>query len=110
MVNIITTPFITIIVPCRNEVRFIGSCLFSILANSYPKDLAEILVVDGLSDDGTRKEVERIAAHHPSVRMLDNPKRTTPAALNVGIQQAKGDVLIRWTLMRRTLSITYQSW
>ena len=94
MVNIITTPFITIIVPCRNEVRFIGSCLFSILANSYPKDLAEILVVDGLSDDGTRKEVERIAAHHPSVRMLDNPKRTTPAALNVGIQQAEGDGLI----------------
>jgi len=55
----------------------------------------EVLVIDGLSDDGTRKEVERIAADHPSVRLVDNPKRTTPAALNVGIHQAKGDVLIR---------------
>lgn len=95
MVNTTSNPFITILVPCRNEVRYIEGCLRSILAATYDKDLLEVLVIDGLSDDGTREEVERIAAKHPSVRMVDNPKRTTPAALNVGIQQAKGDVLIR---------------
>lgn len=88
-------PFVTILVPCRNEVRFIDGCLRSILANTYAKDLIEVLVIDGLSTDGTRQEVEQIAACHPSVKVVDNPKRTTPAALNLGIQQAKGDVIIR---------------
>ncbi len=90
-----TNPFVTILVPSRNEVRFIRDCLLSILANSYPKDLTEILVVDGLSDDGTREEVERIATDSMRVRMVDNLSRTTPCALNVGIQHAKGDVVIR---------------
>lgn len=88
-------PFVTILVPCRNEVRFIDGCLRSILANTYAKDLIEVLVLDGLSTDGTRQKVEQIAARHPSVKVVDNPKRTTPAALNLGIQQAKGDVIIR---------------
>ncbi|MCS6295221.1 MAG: glycosyltransferase family 2 protein [Nitrospira sp.] len=95
MLTLTSKPFVTILVPCRNEVRYIGACLLSILGNTYDDHLLEVLVIDGLSDDGTRKEIERIAANHPSVRMVDNPKRTTPAALNVGIQQAKGDVLIR---------------
>lgn len=95
MVESTSNPFVTILVPCRNEVRYIEECLFSILANTYDKNLLEVLVIDGLSDDGTRKEIERIAAEHPLVRLVDNPKRTTPAALNVGIQRAKGDVLIR---------------
>jgi len=91
----VTNPFVTILVPSRNEARFIRDCLLSILANSYPKDLTEVLVIDGLSDDGTRKEVERIAADSMRVKMVDNPRRTTPCALNVGIQQAKGDVVVR---------------
>ncbi|MCW5800451.1 MAG: Putative Succinoglycan biosynthesis protein ExoA [Nitrospira sp.] len=95
MVKSTSNPFVTILVPCRNEVRYIDGCLLSILMNTYDKNLLEVLVIDGVSDDGTRKEIERIAAEHPSVRLVDNPKQTTPAALNVGIQQAKGDVLIR---------------
>ena len=54
-----------------------------------------MFVVDGMSDDGTRAVVENVALRHPYVRLLDNPKKITPAALNVGITAAKGDVVMR---------------
>jgi cellulose synthase/poly-beta-1,6-N-acetylglucosamine synthase-like glycosyltransferase len=47
-------PLVTILVPCRNEKAFIGKCIDSIIANNYPKDKVEILVIDGISEDGTR--------------------------------------------------------
>lgn len=88
-------PWVSVIVPCRNEARWIASCLQSIIANDYPKDRLEVLVVDGMSDDGTRDAVEAEAARHPWIRMLDNPHRITPAALNVGIVAARGEVIVR---------------
>ena len=47
-------PFLSVIIPCRNEERLIGTCLDSILANDYFKDRLEVLVMDGMSEDGTR--------------------------------------------------------
>lgn len=87
--------FVSVIVPCRSEAKFIGTCLDSILANDYPKDRLEVLVVDGMSQDGTRETVEDYANRDPCIRLLDNPKRITPAALNTGIAQAKGQILMR---------------
>jgi glycosyltransferase involved in cell wall biosynthesis len=81
--------------PCRNEAAYIGPCLDSVLATDYPLDRMEVLVADGRSDDGTREIVERCAAQHPCVRLLDNPARITPAALNTAIRVATGDVIIR---------------
>jgi glycosyltransferase involved in cell wall biosynthesis len=89
-----SVPQVSVIVPCRNEVRHIGACLDSLLANDYPKTRLDVLVVDGMSDDGTRAAVERYAQAHPSVRLLDNPQRVTPAALNLGIENARGSVII----------------
>ena len=54
-------PFVSVIIPCRNERSHIGRCLDSVLANDYPADRLEILVVDGMSDDGTGDIVRRIA-------------------------------------------------
>lgn len=88
-------PCVTVLVPCRNEARYIADCLQSILASDYSKSQMEILVVDGMSDDETRDIIKTIAADHPSIRLLDNPQRITPHALNLGIQQAKGDFIIR---------------
>ena len=88
-------PFVSIVVPCRNEARFIGPCLESILANDYDASRMEILVADGASDDGTRDVVLAYARRDPRVRLLDNARRITPAALNVGIRAAVGDVIIR---------------
>ena len=50
----------------------------------------EVLVVDGMSDDGTRDILAGIAREDPSLRVLDNPSQTTPAALNIGIQASRG--------------------
>jgi len=88
-------PPVSIIIPCFNERRFIEMCLDSVCTNDYPDDLVEVLVVDGMSEDGTRAIVTNCVKKYPSVRLLDNPKKITPAALNMGIAEAKGDVIIR---------------
>jgi glycosyltransferase involved in cell wall biosynthesis len=86
---------LSIIVPCRNEQRYIGDCLDSILACDHPRKDLEVLVVDGRSDDGTREIVSRYAARHPEIRLLDNPRGIVPAALNIGIRAATGDAIMR---------------
>jgi glycosyltransferase involved in cell wall biosynthesis len=88
-------PQVTIVVPCRNEERYLVECLDSILACDYPADRLEVLVVDGMSDDGTRAMLGEYAARHPIVRMIDNPRRITPVALNLAIRAARGDVIVR---------------
>jgi glycosyltransferase involved in cell wall biosynthesis len=89
------SPSVSIIIPCRNEEVFISRCLASIVANDYPKPRLEVLVVDGMSEDGTRQIIEEYVEAHPYIRMLENPRGIIPAALNVGIAEAKGDIVMR---------------
>lgn len=88
-------PRVSVIIPCRNEVRYIAECLDSILGNDYPSDRLDVIVVDGASDDGTVDILDAYAARDPRVRRIDNPARTTPAALNTGLGAASGDVVMR---------------
>ena len=88
-------PAISIVMPCRNEERYIGACLDSILATTYPLDRIELLGVDGMSEDRTREIVTGYAARRRTVRLLDNRRRITPAALNVGIRAATGEIIMR---------------
>ncbi len=88
-------PFITVLVPCRNERGFIECCLNSIVNNGYPQDRLALLVVDGMSDDGTRAVLDVYARDHACVRVIDNPGRTTPKALNLGLREAKGEMILR---------------
>lgn len=89
------TPRVSIILPCRNEAPFIAACLDSIVATSWPRDRLELIVVDGQSDDGTREIVARYAATHSWIRLLDNPRRIVPVALNIAIGAASGDIILR---------------
>ena len=82
--------FVTVIVPCLNEERHIAECLESIAANDYPKEKLEVFVVDGGSKDKTREIIKKF-----QVTLLDNPKVITPAAMNMGIQNAKGEIIIK---------------
>lgn len=88
-------PLVTVIIPTRDETAFIGSCLDSVVANDYPRDRLEVLVVDGGSTDGTRAIVEEYARRYPFIRLLDNPRRIPAAALNVGLRYAQGEVIVR---------------
>lgn len=84
-------PLVSIIVLCRNEEKFISSCLDSIIANNYPKDKLEVLVVDGMSEDGTRVLVERYEKKYPFIKMINNFKKLIPFACNEGIKNSNGD-------------------
>jgi glycosyltransferase involved in cell wall biosynthesis len=88
-------PLLSVVIPCRNEARFLGRCLDSILAAEYPRGRMEVLVVDGGSTDGTRELIRARAAADARVRLVDNPQATTPWALNHGIDRAAGDVIAR---------------
>jgi glycosyltransferase involved in cell wall biosynthesis len=90
-----TPPFVTIAMPCLNEEGYIEECLRSVLAQDYPKDRMEILVVDGMSIDATREIIAKVAAEDPRIRVIDNPDRIQSAGMNRAIKQAKGDVIVR---------------
>lgn len=88
-------PFVSVVIPCRNEERFIGLCLESVLAGDYPPDRYEVLVVDGMSSDNTRNIVAKYIRSAPRVVLIDNPRKVTPAALNIGITHAQGEIILR---------------
>lgn len=98
-------PRVSAVVPVWNEARHIKGCITRLLEQTYPADRLEILVVDGLSEDGTREIVSQVGAAnettaHPGgavsrIRLIDAPKRQRPAALNVGIREALGEVIVR---------------
>ena len=87
-------PLVSCVILMRNEKPYIERTIESVVRNDYPKDKLEILVVDGMSEDGSREIVEGIAIKDHRVKLLDNKKRITPAAMNIGIKNAKGDVII----------------
>ncbi len=87
-------PFISIVVPIRNEQATIERLTRSLLDQDYPHDRYEILMADGGSNDRTR-ELLGIMDSEGRVRVLDNPGRTAPAALNVAIAEAKGEIVTR---------------
>lgn len=87
-------PIVSVIIPCRNEERFIGTTVGSFVASDYPKDRLEVLVVDGMSQDSTRTVIESFVQQHPFIRLVDNPRKITPAAMNVGIKAARGAVIV----------------
>jgi glycosyltransferase involved in cell wall biosynthesis len=97
-------PFVSVIVPCRNEERHIARSLESILANDYPPERREILVVDGMSEDRTREIVQGYAARYEQVRVVNNPQGDIPAAMNTGICNARGE-----TILKMDAHSTYQS-
>jgi succinoglycan biosynthesis protein ExoA len=82
------TPFVSVIVPCRNEEAFIAKAVGAILANDWPSDRMEVLVVDGMSDDGTRGIVNEIRSRDVRVRLVDNPVLFAGGAMRVGVAAA----------------------
>jgi len=88
-------PFVSVIIPIRNEAGFIERAIRSILDNDYPAEKMEILVVDGMSNDGTREIVRKLSMTDSRVKLLDNPRRIVPVSMNIGLKAAQGDLFIR---------------
>jgi glycosyltransferase involved in cell wall biosynthesis len=88
-------PFVSIIMPIRNEADFIERAIKSVLNQDWPAEKMEILVVDGMSDDGTKEIVKKLYQKDSRIKMLDNPRRIVPTAMNIGLRAAHGDIFIR---------------
>ena len=86
---------LTIICPIYNEEKYIARCIESIMAQDYPKDDLEVLFMDGMSTDRTREIIASYFPQCPYLRVLDNPQKIVPYAMNKGISEAKGDVIMR---------------
>jgi succinoglycan biosynthesis protein ExoA len=87
---------ISVIVPCRNEQRHIREFLDSLLAQDLEAGWElEVLVADGMSDDGTRELLRQYGAQTPHVRMIDNPGRIVSTGLNAAIAASTGEIVIR---------------
>lgn len=65
------------------------------LEQDYPKDDLEIILVDGMSTDNTRKIVAGYVKQYPFIRLIDNPHRIAPWAMNIGVKESKGDIIMR---------------
>jgi glycosyltransferase involved in cell wall biosynthesis len=90
-------PYVSVIMPVHNEEDFIQRSLGAVLAQDYPPDRMEVLIVDGLSSDRTYDNIRKLNAKpcRMEVRLLENKGRIVPTGLNLAIRQAKGDVIIR---------------
>lgn len=86
---------LTVICPIYNEEKYIARCIESIMAQDYPKDDLEVLFVDGMSTDRTREIIASYLPQCPYLRVLDNPHKIVPFAMNKGISEAKGDIIMR---------------
>ena len=90
-----TLPMVSVIAPCFNEAAFIEKAVKTILHSDYPAELIELLVVDGMSTDGTREIVRKMAEQDNRIKLLDNPRKIVPAAMNIGIKASRGEYIIR---------------
>lgn len=88
-------PSVSVLLPVRNEEKFIDACVASILAQDYPLAQMEIVFVDGMSTDHTVPLLQAWAAKVPQIKVLPNPNRTVPYAMNIAIRGSSGEYIVR---------------
>ena len=92
-------PKVTLMIVARNEKDYIEKSLNSLLSQTYPKGLTEILLIDGMSTDGTREwlqnRVEKLKNRGVNIKLFDNPGKILATGWNIGIRNAKGDIICR---------------
>ena len=87
--------FVSVILPVYNEEKYIDSCIESLIAQTYDRNLMEWILVDGNSTDKTKAIIEKYTETYP-ITLLINEKKKTPISLNMAIQASKGDIIIRF--------------
>ncbi len=89
-----TKPFVSVVIPCRNELGYIEPCIESVLRQDLDGSM-EIIVADGMSDDGTRETLQEVQHRNSSLRVVDNPRRIASTGLNRAVAIARGEVIVR---------------
>lgn len=90
-------PQVSVIIPCLNEESTILLVLEALSTQTFPHQEMEVIIADGLSTDRTREVIANFQGRHPglNLRVIDNPNRSIPSALNSAIRAASGKFLIR---------------
>jgi glycosyltransferase involved in cell wall biosynthesis len=88
-------PFISVVIPVRNEQAFIAELIEAVMAQDYPPDRVEVIVADGFSTDGTREILAGLQARHSRLIVVDNPGRIVPTGLNLAVARSRGDLVVR---------------
>ena len=86
---------ISVICLVYNEEKYIASCINSLLLQDFSWNDSEILFIDGMSTDRTRMIISEFVDKHKFIRMLNNEKKVTPTALNIGIRESKNEIIFR---------------
>ncbi|HUT04476.1 MAG TPA: glycosyltransferase family 2 protein [bacterium] len=89
-----TRPAVSVVIPMRNERESIGVNLDALAASDLSRERFEIIVVDGMSDDGSAELAEQKLLKMGNGRVIKNQRRITPVALNLGVEAARGDVVV----------------
>ena len=88
-------PFVSVVMPVRNEAAFIERSVGSVLAQDYPHERLEVIVADGMSTDGTREVLAALQQRHGLLKVVDNPGRIVSTGLNRALPLATGDIVVR---------------
>ena len=90
-------PKVSVLIPCYNEQATIRLLLQALHAQTFPRAEMEVIISDGVSSDGTRAEIAAFQRDFPdlAVRIVDNPQRSIPAAVNRAIDVSRGEILVR---------------
>lgn len=110
-------PTVSIAIPMLNESMYIVACLQSFAMQDWPLDKLDVMVIDGGSEDGSRLVVEALCEKQPWVRLVDNPSGSAAAAFNIGMNEARGEVVCLFSshgvadrdYVRRSVEILHQS-
>ena len=86
---------VAVVIPTLNEEKFIARCLDSVIAQSYPFNDMDVMVVDGGSKDRTKEIVTAYNKKHPNIRLLTNPRRIQSIAFNIGVQNSSAPYIVR---------------
>lgn len=87
---------VSLVIPVRNEENHIQTCIESILNQDFSIDKLEVIFIDGNSSDDTKKIINNYVEKYPDLIILfDNPQKTVPFAMNIGIKNSIGDYIIR---------------
>ena len=77
---------LSVIIPCRNEKEYIEECVHAIYSSYFDLEISlSVSVIDGMSNDGTRDKIDSLQKKYPSLRLVDNVKKMTPFAFNLGL-------------------------
>jgi cellulose synthase/poly-beta-1,6-N-acetylglucosamine synthase-like glycosyltransferase len=88
-------PSVSVIIPVRNEEKHIEACIENVLDTRYPLKKIEILVIDGESTDRTVEIISDLQRRGLNVRLFSNPRRIPYSGLNIGLKNARGDIVMR---------------